>query len=643
VSGLVEMIAQSSAVVSCIRLNVSCRAITNLSSSYDSYSERVATRVRQILLLCFPCSLSEVCHMSVDEHDGAYRSFGGIVDRAMSRSTPWWPERPTPPRDSPHVVVILVDDLGFSDLGCFGSEIATPHIDSLATDGVKFNNFHAQPSCSPTRASLLTGLECHTAGFGFPAQFDPGFPGYAMELPGDVVTAGEIFRANGYSTLMSGKWHLSREADGAASGSRHSWPIQRGFDRFYGFLDGFTDYFHPHQLIVDNTAVCIDEYPDGYYLTDDLTDRAIDMVRDVHAADPSKPFFLYLAHGAVHAPLQAKPDDIAKYVDRYHVGWDEIRAERFERQRALGVVGRDTELPARNSEPGNQVAAWADLSDDERRLYARYMAVYAAMVDNLDQNVGRLLAALDDLGVRDNTVVVLLSDNGASREGGERGTTTYLEGLHGAATPDVAADLARLDLIGSSRVHAHYPRGWAMASNTPNRLYKITTHAGGHQVPMVISWPRRLTTRGSRDQYAHVVDILPTLIDMIGLSPLARRNGADARPMVGASFGLCSTNRLHRRCTARNTTNRSAVAVTTATAGRSWRSTTSALASRAASGSCTTSMMTRQRPPILLTNTRIWLRNSRKSSTTRPGLRRSIRSSTSSSSSSACVHRLMTR
>ncbi|HUP76658.1 MAG TPA: arylsulfatase [Acidimicrobiales bacterium] len=474
--------------------------------------------------------------MSADERGGAYPGFGGRVVREMSRSIPWWPERPAPPRDSPNVVVILVDDLGFSDLGCFGSEIPTPHIDSLATDGVQFTNFHAQPSCSPTRASLLTGLECHMAGFGFPAQFDPGFPGYAMELPDDVVTAGEIFRANGYATLMSGKWHLSREADGGASGSRHSWPIQRGFDRFYGFLDGFTDYHHPHQLITDNTTLCIDEYPGGYYLTDDLTDHAIDMVRDVHAADPSKPFFLYLAHGAPHAPLQAKPDDIVKYVDRYHVGWDEIRAERFERQRALGVVGRDTQLPARNAERGNQVAPWADLTDDERTLYARYMAVYAAMVDNLDQNIGRLLNTLDDLGVRDNTIVVLLSDNGASREGGERGTTIYLEGLHGGDTPDIAAELARLDLIGSARVHAHYPRGWAMASNTPNRLYKITTHAGGHQVPLVMSWPRGIAGRGSRTQYTHVVDILPTLIHMIGLSPLPQRNDADARPMAGSSF-----------------------------------------------------------------------------------------------------------
>lgn len=331
-------------------------------------------------------------------------------------------------------------------------------------------------------------------------------------------------------------WHLSREADGAAGGSRRSWPLQRGFDRFYGFLDGFTDYFHPHQLIIDNSPAPIDEFRDDYYLTDDLTDHAIDMVCDAQAGDPSKPFFLYLALGAVHAPLQAKPADIARHAERYDVGWDHIRAQRFARQRALGVVGPDTRLPGRNAEAGNEVAPWDDLTDDERILYARYMAVYAAMVDNLDQNVGRLLDALDAFDIRDNTIVMVLSDNGASREGGACGTTTYLEGLHGFGAVDIAADLARLDLIGSARAQAHYPRGWAMASNTPYRLYKITTHAGGHQVPFVMSWPRRITSRGLRSQYAHVIDVLPTLMTMIGLAPLRQRDGSPVQPLAGTSF-----------------------------------------------------------------------------------------------------------
>ncbi len=461
---------------------------------------------------------------------------GGHVDRLLSRSEPWWPVRPSPPAGAPNVVVILVDDLGYSDLGCFGSEIPTPHIDSLAATGVQLTDFHAQPSCSPTRASLLTGLECHQAGFGFPAQFDPGFPGYAMELPDDAVCMAEVFRANGYATAMVGKWHLARETDGHAAGDRRSWPLQRGFDRFYGFIDGFTDFHHPHQLVVDNTTLDIDDQPEGYYLTDDLTDRAIAMLRDSKAGDPAKPVFLYLAHGAVHAPLHAKPADIANHLDRYQVGWDAIRAERFARQRELGVVAPDTELPPRNHEPGSDVGPWDALSADEQRLFARYMAVYAAMVDNLDQNVGRLLAALDELGVRDDTIVMLLSDNGASREGGPQGTTDYLDGLHGGFGSDLSRDLERLDLIGSARTFPHYPRGWAMASSTPFRLYKITTHAGGHTVPFVLSWPRGLDARGIRPQYAHVNGILPTLIDLIGLRPLSERNGRPARPLAAGTF-----------------------------------------------------------------------------------------------------------
>ncbi len=466
----------------------------------------------------------------------AYEGFGGRVERELSRSTPWWPPRPSAPTGAPNVVVVLVDDLGYSDLGCYGSEIPTPNVDALAANGVQFTNFHAQPSCSPTRASLLTGQECHAAGFGFPAQFDPGYPGHAMELPDDVVTLAEVLRANGYTTMMTGKWHLSREADGMAGGDRRSWPCRRGFDRFYGFLDGFTDHHHPHQIIVDNTVQAIDEYPPGYYLADDLTDRAIDMIREAKTADPSKPFFCYLAHGAVHAPLQAKSADIARHADRYHVGWDTVRAERFARQQESGVVAPGTVLPVRNSEPGADVAPWDDLTDDERTLFARYMAVYAAMVDNIDQNLGRLLAALDELGVRDDTVVLFLSDNGASREGGSQGTTAYLAGLHTGFGTDLAADLARLDDIGSERTHPHYPRGWAMASNTPNRLYKISTHAGGHTVPCVVSWPRGLDARGLRRQYAHVVDVLPTLAELIGFALPDERHGVPLRPVAGRSF-----------------------------------------------------------------------------------------------------------
>ena len=315
----------------------------------------------------------------------------------MAGSTPYWPPRPDA-RGKPNVVIVLTDDVGFSDLGCYGSEIATPHLNALAAKGLRYTNFHVTPMCSPTRAALLTGLNPHAVGVGHVAHSDPGFPGYAMELSQNVATAAEILRDNGYATMMVGKWHLAKDSDCSDAGPRHSWPCQRGFERFYGFLDGFTNLHQPHRLLQDNTAVEVDTYPEGYYLTDDLTDRAIAMMKSSKASDPGKPFFLYFAHGAVHAPLHAKADDIAKYTDRYHDGWDALRAERFARQQQLGVIPEGVKLPPRNSERNNDVLAWDSLPPDKQELFARYMAVYAAMVDNVDQQFGRLVQTLEELG-----------------------------------------------------------------------------------------------------------------------------------------------------------------------------------------------------------------------------------------------------
>ena len=435
---------------------------------------------------------------------------------------------------------MLTDDLGFSDLGCYGSEIDTPHLDRLAAEGVRFRDYHATPMCSPTRAALLTGLNPHDAGVGHVAHSDSGFPGYVMELTRHAATAAEIFGDNGWFTSIVGKWHLTKDSHCSDAGPFDSWPIQRGFNRFYGFLDGFTNLHHPHRLMEDNHTVDTDSYPDGYYLTDDLTDRAISMIRSSKASNPARPFFTYFAHGAVHAPLHAKADDIAKYRGRYDGGWDALRAERFERMRSLGVLPPGLELAPRNAEAGNDVLAWDDLSDEEHRVYARYMEVYAAMVDNIDQNFGRLRAALEEMGEWDNTIVIFTSDNGASREGEVEGTTGYF--VHLLGETDTAADAARLDDIGGPTTTPHYPRGWAMACNTPFRLYKINTHAGGHQVPFILKVPEALTATvaGSwRDQYAHVTDLLPTLLDLSGVTAPTVRNGLALKPMAGTSFVPC--------------------------------------------------------------------------------------------------------
>ncbi len=457
------------------------------------------------------------------------------VGRTFAGSVPSWEQRKRP-KGRPNVIVMLVDDLGWSDLGCFGGEIETPNLDALAANGLRYTNFHVTPMCSPTRASLLTGVNSHMAGMGSVAQSDPGFAGYASELPNNVATIAEVLRDEGWATAMVGKWHLCKDSDEHAAAPQHSWPVQRGFDRFYGFLGPFTNLHHPAELLRDNTPIERDSYPDGYYLTDDLTDQAISMIRSVKVADPQKPFFMYFAHGAVHAPLHAKVDDIAKYKDFYDQGWDDIRSKRFARQVAIGLMSATTELPQRNAEPGDDVVPWDSLSESERALFARYMAVFAGMVDNIDQNFGRLCDALRELDEFDNTIILFMSDNGASREGEAVGTSAYY--VHLLQGDDIDADSARIDLIGGPRTTPHYPRGWAMASATPWRLYKINTHAGGQKSPVIMHWPTgNLETGGIRSQYVHVTDVLPTLLDLLGVERPSSFRGTELQPLAGCSFG----------------------------------------------------------------------------------------------------------
>jgi arylsulfatase len=387
----------------------------------------------------------------------------------------------------------------------------------------------------------MTGRNSHAAGVGMVANVDAGYPGYAGELPKNQPSIAETLRDNGYSTLMVGKWHLCKDADYSEAGDKHSWPLQRGFDQYYGFLEALTNFWHPHRMYEGNSVVQTDKYPDDYYLTDDLTDRAVRMIREVKTARPDKPFFLYFAHGAVHAPLHAKESDIVKYKGVYDCGWDVVRERRLARQKELGIVPPDTQLPPRNHEPGHEVAAWADLTKEQQVLYARYMEIYAGMVDNIDQSVGRLIAEVAALGELENTIFVFTSDNGASREGNATGTRAYFAnssstpGGHGEHKPE---DFANLDVIGGPTTWPHYPRGWAMACNTPFRLYKITTMRGGHTVPFVFSWPAKVKSTGEvlRRQFTHIIDILPTLVDLIGIKPLTERHGLKADPIQGESF-----------------------------------------------------------------------------------------------------------
>jgi arylsulfatase A-like enzyme len=474
----------------------------------------------------------------------AYRDFGGSVGQTFLDSEPSWPSEPTPGPDAPNIVIVVVDDMGFSDLGCYGGEIDTPNIDGLADRGLRLANFHVTPMCAPTRACLLTGVNHHLAGVADVLFDDPGFPGYLGELRPDVLTLPEVLRENGYRTLMVGKWHLAKESHSSPGSPRRSWPLQRGFDEYYGVLGALTNLHHPHQLIEGNSVVAVDEFPPGYYLTDDLTDRAVRMIREHRAHDPTSPFFLYVAHLAVHAPLHAKPTDIAKYADLYERGWDRIREQRHDRLIDLGILPPGTVLPY-NREAGLGVSRWDSLEPATRALFSRYMAVYAAMVDNIDQNLGRLVSALDQMGELDDTVIVLMSDNGSTHEGGEAGSIHYLDyiaAFHVLGPDDersrrsIHEAHARMDEIGGPRTMPIHPRGWAQVSNTPFRLYKSFTHAGGRQVPCVVSWPSRLGDHGGlRHQYVHVTDVFSTLLDLIGVSSPSHRHGQPVVPVSGTS------------------------------------------------------------------------------------------------------------
>ncbi|MHA3724724.1 arylsulfatase [Leucobacter sp. HY1910] len=471
-----------------------------------------------------------------------YEEFQGLAHEFTSQSTPWYPASHRAASTAPNIVVVLVDDLGFSDLGPYGSEIDTPNIDQIAGRGCVFTNYHTAPVCSPARAALLTGLNPHRVGFGAVAHVDPGYPGFNCQLPDAAPTLAESLRAGGYATFMVGKWHLTIESQMHDAGDRATWPLQRGFDRYYGSMDGFTSLHHPHRLVRDNAVVARTEFEDGYFLTDDLTNEAIGMVDDLRANDRSKPFFLYFAHTAVHGPVQAKAETIARFRGRYEAGWNALRDARFARQKATGIVPDHAVLPTGDAADDALVPEWSALSDAERELFTRHMEVYAASVHEVDESVGRLTRRLAQLGELDNTIIVIASDNGGTAEGGPTGTRSYFsQFVAGAQLPDNwVRDVPRdPELIGGPRVHGHYPTGWARVSNTPFRSFKGSVYEGGVHAPLIVSWPAApepLKGEGLRDQFVFVSDVAPTLLDLAGVSPLASRHGQPALEVDGKSF-----------------------------------------------------------------------------------------------------------
>jgi arylsulfatase A-like enzyme len=460
---------------------------------------------------------------------GGYPGFPGRIGRTREESEARWtaPLRARP--GAPNIVIVFMDDMGWADIGCYGSEIATPNVDALAQRGLRFNHYTTHPICSPARAALLTGRNAHSVATGWLANNNPGFPGYFGDIPLDAPTIAETLRAAGYATVMVGKWHNS--TNGAAPNP--TWPTYRGFDRFYGFLEGETSYFFPARLVYNNIVAPIDEYPPGYYATDDWMDKALHFLTEIRNQNPAQPFFLYVANNAVHGPLQAKDGDRAKYRGRYDAGWDALRAARFERQLALGIVPAGAQLSERDA----LVPAWDDVPAEHRALFARHMETYAAMLDCADRNLGRLVGFLERLGELDNTIIVFSSDNGGTNSAGPGGNVHFNRRFAGLPALPTAIDAERAGWIGTGRASAVYPMGWAQVSNAPFPSYKTYTGGGGRRVAFIVSWPEQLRDHGAvRPQFAHVIDVMPTLLDLAGVAPLKLSHGLEAKQMQGRSL-----------------------------------------------------------------------------------------------------------
>jgi len=450
----------------------------------------------------------------------------------VNENTPHWPAPPRPPKGAPNILLVLFDDAGFSDFGCFGSPVRTPTIDRLAAEGLRYTGLHTTAMCSTTRTALLTGRNHHSAGVGSLANFDSGYPGYRGKIAKEAGTLAEMLRPHGYRNYMLGKWHVTPLTESGSTGPFDGWPLARGFDRYYGFMDAATDQYTP-ELVRDNSPIQPPRTPEeGYHLTEDLVDQAIGYLAG-HAAElPDTPWLCWLALGAVHAPHQAPAGIIGEYDAVFAQGWDADRAGRFARQQAMGIVPPGTVLPPRNED----VRPWAEFPAEQQRYFTRLQAAFAGMMDHADRHLARLVNFLERTGMRDDTLVLVLSDNGGSQEGGPLGGVNLL-GPRNLRDESLAEKLARIDDIGRPGTYANYPLGWAMASNTPLRRYKQNTHGGGIRDPLVMSWPRGIAARGElRHQFIHACDLAPTLLELVGVAAPATVNGVQQMPLEGTSF-----------------------------------------------------------------------------------------------------------
>ncbi|MBP6877051.1 MAG: arylsulfatase [Phenylobacterium sp.] len=461
--------------------------------------------------------------------------FTGQVGRTYQDSDPaQFPQPVAAPKGAPNIVLILLDDVGFGQFSTFGGGVPSPTMDRLAQEGLRFNHFHTTALCSPTRAALITGRNHHSTSFAGITEVATGYDGYCCVLPRSCGTVGEVLRQNGYMTAWIGKNHNTPTWETSAAGPFDRWANGLGFDYFYGFNAGDMNHWNP-LLFENRDLVPASDDPD-YHLTEDLADRAIAWVRKVKSIAPDRPYFLYVAPGATHAPHQAPQSWIDKFKGQFDMGWDAYRQQTLERQKKLGVVPKDTQLTARS----RGLPAWDSLNADQKRLYARMMEVFAAYGAQVDAAMGRVIDAVKALPDADNTMIIYIAgDNGSSAEGGLEGSLS--ENMFFNGFPETWQDnLKVIDELGGPKHFNHFPSSWAHAMNTPFQWTKqVASHFGGTRNPMVISWPKGIADKGGlRDQFLHVIDIVPTLYELAGVTAPIELNGVPQKPIEGISFAF---------------------------------------------------------------------------------------------------------
>jgi arylsulfatase A-like enzyme len=437
------------------------------------------------------------------------------------------------PKGAPNVLVILLDDYGYGASSTFGGPIPMPTADRLATQGLRYTRFHTTAMCAPTRAALLSGRNSHSVNMGTIAEMATAMPGYTAERPQDIAPLAETLKQNGYNTAHFGKTHEVPTWDYSVVGSFKSWPTQSGMEVFYGFFGGEADQWQPSNLYDGQTKVDPPTRP-GYHFMTDMADRSIAYVRQQKAIAPDKPFFVYFAPGATHAPHQAPKEWIAKFKGKFDMGWDKLREQTLARQIELGIAPAGTKLAAKPKD----IQDWDKLSADEKKLFARQMEVYAGYANYADHEIGRLVDAVGELGVLDNTLVYyILGDNGASGEGRMHGLFNEMAIANGVEEP-IELQLKKLDELGGPTANNHYAAGWAVATDTPYKWVKqVASDYGGTRNGLVVSWPKGIKARGElRRQFAHVIDLAPTVLDVASLPQPKEVNGFTQRPIEGVSM-----------------------------------------------------------------------------------------------------------